>query len=74
MTFAERILKSITNVNDCSLVDATLETDAKGGGAIHLYVKQHRGRDNRCPICGKQCSDMTEQTTMTKLNTAPSVI
>ncbi len=56
MASAEKILKSITNVNDCSLVDATLEADAKGGGVILLYVKQHRGRDNRCPICGKQCS------------------
>ena len=50
------ILKSITNVNDCSIVDATLETDVKGGGVIHLYIKQHRGHDNRCPICGKRCS------------------
>ena len=56
MASVASLLKRITNVNNCSIVDATLETDAKGDGVIHLYIEQHRGHDNRCPICGKRCS------------------
>lgn len=74
MASAEKILKSITNVNDCSIVDATLETDVKGGGVIHLYIKQHRGHDNRCPICGKRCSGYDKANGDETLNTARGVI
>lgn len=56
MTSAESLLKDITNVNNCSIIEIKKETELDGSGVIHIYLKQHSRHAGCCPFCGKRCS------------------
>ena len=49
----KKLLKRLLNVNCIKIIDASFEVTSQ---ALYIHIKATKGKQKRCPICGRKCT------------------